>query len=886
MEGKIYSPEKAKFVSVKTKHGQKVLKIYNEHLLGGDKHHNCAYCKIVNPKTGKMVSTYGQTGGRVIKSYVEQEGGAREIYYGKKGEEKYFIHDKFIRYYRFQKIRSKKKYIVGSDPISFYKIARTKPINENDYTINKILTAKEIKNKNMGYGESEKEWLKRVYYKQTDLYFYLIYIDDIKYNNRSIYDGISGQNKIKLSKQNLDNCKIYYYYINIIPTKNILRNIFINPKNRVKYIIEPLKQFVKVIKYYSDTSQPDKALNTDYENIEQYIKIINENKQPTSSPTPSQRPSPGPGPYPGVSLSSQTPSLSPSLPTPSSPTPLQRPSPRQRPSPTPLQRPSPTPSPRQRPLPTPSPRQRPLPTPSPNLVDGLYPIIINTEPDIRSIDTYNFFNNNLLCVTQYNDHNITINEEVFRKVMCVGRGSYGEVCHYTSDTKDIVIKSLRHGRTTNYNKIASEYLKENGLQNLKKYIVPHISHEVRNKINLIIMPKILILENILKTNNNILEPIKIRLIILYNIIQSIYELFNKGLFYTDIKLDNVGIINIKDNEFKCFLIDLGSISKEEDNTLHSINHIKNPPSDPLNFKAHIISRSIDLKIINNMFTESERSNYNLYLKNRFIIHYLENLKEHIEDDAKEIYYYIESNIKYIVHNKKSPKKYIVGSKPISFYLIPLTTNIDDDDRKIKNINNKSRSNDLYHLSPNLKECYPYLIWIIDIIDIENEKSIYNSYNNSCNYKNLSKSKFDNYFIKYYYINSFFEKDIPISNHPPLKDRIKTRSQKLIDFLNNINYIDKYPIHLQESNRFIKQVVKVIQNEIINEAVNKRVNETAEYILEDVLSLYIKTFEKAQQEVQKEVQNIRNQATAIANKSIRNALKHTQSIENQKKKQKI
>ena len=69
MEGKIYSPEKGKFVSVKTKHGQKVLKIYNKHLLGGDKHHNCAYCKIVNPKTGKMVSTYGQIGGRVIKSY-------------------------------------------------------------------------------------------------------------------------------------------------------------------------------------------------------------------------------------------------------------------------------------------------------------------------------------------------------------------------------------------------------------------------------------------------------------------------------------------------------------------------------------------------------------------------------------------------------------------------------------------------------------------------------------------------------------------------------------------------------------------------------------------------------------------------------------------------
>ena len=87
MEGKIYSPEKGKFVSVKTKHGQKVLKIYNEHLLGGDKHHNCAYCNIVNPKTGKLVSTYGQTGGRVIKSYVEQEAGGPIKYYRIKKDE-------------------------------------------------------------------------------------------------------------------------------------------------------------------------------------------------------------------------------------------------------------------------------------------------------------------------------------------------------------------------------------------------------------------------------------------------------------------------------------------------------------------------------------------------------------------------------------------------------------------------------------------------------------------------------------------------------------------------------------------------------------------------------------------------------------------------------
>ena len=77
MDGRIYSPEKGKFVSLKTKHGQKVLKNYNEHRVGGDKHQNCAYCKIVNPQTGKLVSTYGQTGVRVIRDYVKQEGGEK-----------------------------------------------------------------------------------------------------------------------------------------------------------------------------------------------------------------------------------------------------------------------------------------------------------------------------------------------------------------------------------------------------------------------------------------------------------------------------------------------------------------------------------------------------------------------------------------------------------------------------------------------------------------------------------------------------------------------------------------------------------------------------------------------------------------------------------------
>ena len=50
MDGRIYSPEKGKFVSIKTKHGQKVLKNYNEHRICGDKHKNFEYCKSTNGK--------------------------------------------------------------------------------------------------------------------------------------------------------------------------------------------------------------------------------------------------------------------------------------------------------------------------------------------------------------------------------------------------------------------------------------------------------------------------------------------------------------------------------------------------------------------------------------------------------------------------------------------------------------------------------------------------------------------------------------------------------------------------------------------------------------------------------------------------------------------
>ena len=437
MEGKIYSPEKGKFVSVKTKHGQKVLKIYNEHLLGGDKHHNCAYCKIVNPKTGKMVSTYGQTGGRVIKSYVEQEGGATEIYYGKKG---------------------------------------------------------------------------------------------------------------------------------------------------------------------NDTSQ---------------------------SPGPSPSSSPGPSPTPGPSPSSS--------PGPS-PTPGPSPSSSPGPSPSPTPGPSPSPTPGPSPSPTPSLPLPPIPEPEPsNLKD--YPIIIDGTPDHVSIATYNFFNREELTVTGHDTkkNKITINHKLFEnRYSCIlGEGSYGYVCPYTYYERDkvqmeIVIKFRKRYNEKNYNKIASEYINDNSLKNLKnkQYIVPHIRYN-----NMIIMPKIQILKSIIYSSNPIwtkFKERKIKLIILYNIIRSIHELVCNKLFYTDIKLDNVGIMNIKDNEYKCFLIDLGSISKIGNDTISAISYLayRTPYNQKeLKMKLYFIYKSINIKIINMMFREDDKKLLRLASFNKhYIIYYLEELR--------------------------------------------------------------------------------------------------------------------------------------------------------------------------------------------------------------------------------------------------------------------
>ena len=138
MDGKIYSPEKGKFVSLKTKHGQKVLKNYNEHRVGGDKHQNCAYCKIVNPQTGKLVSTYGQTGGRVIRDYVEQEGGSKFVKFVQKGDSRWLYYNKYTGMFKDRreikiKLNVWYKYVIGPTYIKINNILKAdfkeKPTN-------------------------------------------------------------------------------------------------------------------------------------------------------------------------------------------------------------------------------------------------------------------------------------------------------------------------------------------------------------------------------------------------------------------------------------------------------------------------------------------------------------------------------------------------------------------------------------------------------------------------------------------------------------------------------------------------------------------------------------------------------------------------------------
>ena len=75
MNSKIFSPEKNKFVTIKSKHGQDILRKYEEHRKGGNKKHKCAFSHIVNPKTGNKVSIYGQTGGGVLRDYRGMSGG-------------------------------------------------------------------------------------------------------------------------------------------------------------------------------------------------------------------------------------------------------------------------------------------------------------------------------------------------------------------------------------------------------------------------------------------------------------------------------------------------------------------------------------------------------------------------------------------------------------------------------------------------------------------------------------------------------------------------------------------------------------------------------------------------------------------------------------------
>ena len=66
---KIYSPEKQKYVKVRSKHGQHILHSYNNHMLHGEKCNDCKYSKIVNIHTNRIVSTYGNIGKNIINQY-------------------------------------------------------------------------------------------------------------------------------------------------------------------------------------------------------------------------------------------------------------------------------------------------------------------------------------------------------------------------------------------------------------------------------------------------------------------------------------------------------------------------------------------------------------------------------------------------------------------------------------------------------------------------------------------------------------------------------------------------------------------------------------------------------------------------------------------------
>jgi hypothetical protein len=472
MDGRIYSPEKGKFVSLKTKHGQKVLKNYNEHRVGGDKHQNCAYCKIVNPQTGKLVSTYGQTGGRVIRDYVEQEGGK-------------------FKYIWFKKDR-----------------------DDNDIDID-ILVYSGHSRIIFGKSQNNHEYKLKQIYRNKDSHFLIYKITG--FMGKSVeYSRYS--EPILIDINGVNDYKVTYCYQKF--------NGFESGNNEIT-----LHDFTKKVLKNTITGKlanPNDVI-PDYTREFSFNKCVKEMEGPTNQKNIYESTLAPVSPLPAENA----------IPTPPAPTP-----------------------------PAPAPTPTPPPAPPPPAIhevelaksDVLSNNILfsggdSTDKTVQ-IETYQYFttlppDTVISIYAMYSP--LTINGNNFSYKCFIGRGGMGQVCSYMYDNRRLAVKedkSNLHSEYAHLNIEASILLNR---KNMKQHVIPFI----RNN-NFIIMPEITVLNDFITTYT---PSFKTKILILCRIIYCINELASKGLYYTDLKMINVGIIFTSEYRIKCFLIDIGSISE-------------------------------------------------------------------------------------------------------------------------------------------------------------------------------------------------------------------------------------------------------------------------------------------------------------------------------------
>ena len=147
-----------------------------------------------------------------------------------------------------------------------------------------------------------------------------------------------------------------------------------------------------------------------------------------------------------------------------------------------------------------------------------------------------------------NENLFTIGDKQFKKRCYLGKGAFGEVCLYTHEH---IYLAKKETRGNSYNKIASKKL---DTSSKKQYVIPYIFTN-----NIVLMPIIIPLDKFIRSYTP-QQDVKIQ--ILKQIIFNLYKLAEEpnSLYYTDLKLENIGIMKYREGLIRCYLIDIGSLT--------------------------------------------------------------------------------------------------------------------------------------------------------------------------------------------------------------------------------------------------------------------------------------------------------------------------------------